>query len=125
MPRLLLVEDNELNRDALGRLLERRGFTMLQAPDGPAALAMAEQERPDLILLDIGLPGMDGHAVAQELRRRPATRAVPIIALTAHATASDRESALQAGCDDFEVKPVALSRLLPRIEALLARENRP
>jgi len=94
MPRLLLVEDNELNRDALGRLLERRGFTMLQASDGPTALALAEQERPDLILLDIGLPGMDGHAVAQELRRRPGTRAVPIIALTAHATASDRKSAL-------------------------------
>ena len=125
MPRLLLVEDNELNRDALGRLLERRGYTMLQATDGPAALVLAEREGPDLILLDIGLPGMDGHAVAQELRRRAATRAVPIIALTAHATASDRDSALEAGCDDFEVKPVNLARLLPRIEALLARRSQP
>ena len=125
MPRLLLVEDNELNRDALGRLLARRGFTLLFAKDGPAALAMAERERPDLILLDIGLPGMDGHEVARELRARPATTSIPVIALTAHATASDREAALEAGCDDFEVKPVAMGQLVPRIEALLARGPRP
>ncbi len=125
MPKLLLVEDNELNRDALGRLLERRGYTVLVAPDGPSALEAVERERPDLVLLDIGLPGMDGHAVARELRRRPAGSGLPIIALTAHATASDREAALQAGCDDFEVKPVALPRLLPRIEALLAHGRQP
>jgi len=125
MPKLLIVEDNELNRDALGRLLERRGFSVAGAEDGPAALLMAERERPDLVLLDIGLPGMDGHAVAEELRRREATADLPIIALTAHATASDRESALAAGCDDFEVKPVVLARLLPRIEALLARGRKP
>lgn len=121
MPRLLLVEDNELNSDALGRLLARRGFTVLHAPDGPSALGMAERERPDLILLDIGLPGMDGHEVARELRLRPATAEIPIIALTAHATASDRYAALESGCDDFEVKPVSISRLVPLIEALLAR----
>lgn len=125
MPKLLLVEDNELNRDALGRLLERRGYTVLMAPDGPSALAAVERERPDLVLLDIGLPGMDGHAVAMELRQRPSGRGLPIIALTAHATASDREAAIKAGCDDFEVKPVALPRLLPMIEALLKPRERP
>jgi CheY-like chemotaxis protein len=121
MPRLLLVEDNELSSDALGRLLARRGFSVRVAPDGPTALDMAERERPDLILLDIGLPGMDGHEVARELRLRPATADVPIIALTAHATASDREAALASGCDDFEVKPVSMARLMPLIDALLAR----
>ena len=121
MPRLLLVEDNEFNSDALGRLLTRRGFTVLVAPDGPAALELAERERPDLILLDIGLPGMDGHEVAREMRLRPATAEIPIIALTAHATPSDRAAALEAGCDGFEVKPVSISRLLPLIETLLAR----
>lgn len=121
MPSLLLVEDNELSSDALGRLLIRRGFTVRVAADGPTALEMAERERPDLILLDIGLPGMDGHEVARALRLRPATAEVPIIALTAHATASDREAALASGCDDFEMKPVALARLMTRIEALLAR----
>ncbi len=121
MPRLLLVEDNELSSDALGRLLARRGFSVRVAPDGPTALDMAERERPDLILLDIGLPGMDGHEVARELRLRPATADVPIIALTAHATASDREAALASGCDDFEVKPVSMARMMPLIDALLAR----
>ncbi|HET8901864.1 MAG TPA: response regulator [Holophagaceae bacterium] len=125
MPRLLLVEDNELNSDALGRLLARRGFTVLHAPDGPAALEMAERDWPDLVLLDIGLPGMDGHEVARELRRRPATAKVPIIALTAHATAADRAAALESGCDDFEVKPVAIASLTARIESLLGRRPRP
>ena len=125
MPKVLIVEDNELNRDALSRLLERRGYTIVCAPDGPEGLRMAESERPDLVLLDIGLPGMDGHAVARELRRRPATAGLAVIALTAHATASDRESALAAGCDDFEVKPVALARLLPRMEALIEKGRRP
>ena len=120
MHRLLLVEDNELNSDALGRLLGRRGFTVLHAADGPRALEMAERERPDLVLLDIGLPGMDGHEVARELRLRPATAQLPIIALTAHATAADRAAALESGCDDFEVKPVAIASLVARIEALLS-----
>ncbi|HET6330898.1 MAG TPA: response regulator [Holophagaceae bacterium] len=121
MHKLLLVEDNELNSDALGRLLARRGFTMLHAPDGLRALEIAERERPDLVLLDIGLPGMDGHEVARELRLRPATAKLPIIALTAHATAADRKAALESGCDDFEVKPVSMARLVPLIETLLAR----
>ena len=125
MPKVLLIEDNELNRDALSRLLERRGYAVLCAPDGPSGLRAAETEKPDVVLLDIGLPGMDGHAVARELRRRPATAGLGVIALTAHATASDRESALAAGCDDFEVKPVALARLLPRIEALIEKGKRP
>ncbi len=125
MTRLLLVEDNELNRDALGRLLGRRGFTVTFAVDGPSALAQAEAVSPDLILLDIGLPGMDGHEVARALRARPATASIPIIALTAHATTHDRDLALAAGCDDFEVKPVAMASLLARIEAHLARKERP
>ncbi|MBS1784117.1 MAG: response regulator [Acidobacteria bacterium] len=125
MTRLLLVEDNELNRDALGRLLTRRGFTVTFAPDGPKALELAERDAPDLILLDIGLPGMDGHEVAHALRARVATARIPIIALTAHATAHDRESALAAGCDDFEVKPVAMASLLARIEAQLAKRGHP
>lgn len=125
MTRLLLVEDNELNRDALGRLLARRGFTVTFAPDGPSALEHSKREVPDLILLDIGLPGMDGHEVARALRATPATAAIPIIALTAHATTHDRDLALAAGCDDFEVKPVAMASLLTRIEAQLARKERP
>lgn len=125
MPRLLLVEDNELNSDALGRLLARRGFTVLHAADGPSALEMAERELPDLVLLDIGLPGMDGHEVARRLRLRPATAKIPIIALTAHATAADRAAALGSGCDDFEVKPVAIAALVARIESQLGRRPRP
>lgn len=121
MARLLLVEDNALNADALGRLLTRRGYTILLAENGPSGLEMAERHRPDLILLDIGLPGMDGHEVARQLRSSAATAAIPVIALTAHATASDRAAALEAGCDDFEVKPVAMDRLVSRIESLLAK----
>ena len=98
---------------------------MLHAPDGPAALEIAERDRPDLVLLDIGLPGMDGHEVARELRLRPATAEIPIIALTAHATAADRAAALESGCDDFEVKPVAIASLMARIESLLGRRPRP
>lgn len=123
MKKLLLVEDNELNRDALGRLLARRGFTVSFAPDGPSAVLRAESEAPDLILLDIGLPGMDGHEVARALRAKPATAPIPIIALTAHATAQDRESALAAGCDDFEVKPVDMASLLARIETQLGKRG--
>lgn len=120
MARLLLVEDNPLNSDALGRLLTRHGHQVRHAPDGPTALAMVERELPDLILLDIGLPGMDGHTVARALRARHATRALPILALTAHATAQDREAALASGCDGFEVKPISMPRLLPLIQALLS-----
>ena len=124
MTRLLLVEDNKLNSDALGRLLTRRGYTILLAENGLSGLEMAERERPDLILLDIGLPGMDGHEVARHLRARPATATIPVIALTAHATASDRTATLEAGCDDFEVKPVAMDLLVSRIESLLAKGPR-
>jgi two-component system, cell cycle response regulator DivK len=119
--RILLVEDNELNRDMLSRRLLRRGFEIAIAVNGAEGLSMARRERPDLVLLDMSLPVVDGWTVAGELKRDSATRAIPIIALTAHAMAGDRERALAAGCDDFDTKPVDLPRLLEKIEGLLGR----
>ena len=119
MPKVLLVEDNEENRDALSRRLERRGYEVVIAIDGKQGVAMALAEAPDLILLDISLPEMDGWEVAQALEASEATRAIPIIALTAHAMTGDREKALEAGCDDYHTKPVQLPRLLAQMEALL------
>jgi two-component system, cell cycle response regulator DivK len=119
--RILLVEDNELNRDMLSRRLVRRGFEIAIAVDGAEGLSLARRERPDLVLLDMSLPVMDGWTVAGELKRDPATHAIPIIALTAHAMAGDRERALAAGCDDFDTKPVDLPRLLQKIEGLASR----
>jgi CheY-like chemotaxis protein len=116
----LLVEDHEPNRDMLTRRLERRGYTILVAGDGPQGLELAQQERPGLVLLDLSLPLMDGWAVCRALKADPATRTIPIIALTAHAMAGDREKALEAGADDYDTKPVDLPRLLAKIEALLA-----
>jgi CheY-like chemotaxis protein len=116
---ILLVEDNEMNRDMLTRRLARRGYTVLSAVDGAEGLAMAEREAPDLILMDMSLPEVDGWEATTRLKRSPSTRAIPVIALTAHAMASDRESALAAGCDDFDTKPVELPRLLEKINALL------
>jgi two-component system, cell cycle response regulator DivK len=120
-PRILLVEDNELNRDMLTRRLQRRGYAVLSAGDGAEALAVAEREVPDLILLDMSLPVLDGWQAATRLKSSPATHDIPVIALTAHAMASDREHALAVGCDDFDTKPVELPRLLGKIEALLER----
>jgi two-component system, cell cycle response regulator DivK len=121
MARLLLVEDNELNRDMLGRRLRRRGHEVLLAADGQQGVDLARAERPALILLDLSLPGLDGWEAARRLKAAPETRATPILALTAHAMAGDRERALAAGCDDYDTKPVELPRLLAKIDALLAR----
>jgi two-component system, cell cycle response regulator DivK len=121
MARLLLVEDNELNRDMLCRRLRRRGHEVLLAADGQQGLDLALAERPALILLDLSLPGLDGWEAARRLKAAPETRGTPILALTAHAMAGDRERALAAGCDDYDTKPVELPRLLGKIDALLAR----
>ena len=120
MARILLVEDNELNRDMLSRRLERRGHVVLVAVDGAAGVAAAQAERPDLILMDMSLPVLDGWEATRRLKAAEATRTIPVIALTAHAMSGDREQALAAGCDDFDTKPVDLPRLLGKIDALLA-----
>lgn len=125
MATILLVEDNELNRDMLARRLQRRGYAVLLAVDGAAGLDLARSARPDLLLLDMSLPVLDGWAVARQLKADPATRAIPIIALTAHAMAGDRAEALAAGCDDYDSKPIDLPRLLTKIEALLDRGATP
>jgi len=120
MPRrILLVEDNEMNRDMLSRRLERRGFEVVIAVDGAAGVELARERRPDLVLMDIGLPVMDGYAATRALKADPATRVIPVIALTASAMVGDREKCFAAGCDDYDTKPVELSRLLGKIEALL------
>ena len=119
MARILLVEDNELSRDMLSRRLARRGFEMIEAPDAEQALVLAAADAPDLILMDLSLPGMDGLEAVTRLRAAPATRLVPIIALSAHALSSDRDRALAVGCDDFDTKPVDLPRLLDKIGQLL------
>lgn len=120
MARILLVEDNELNRDMLSRRLVRKGFEVVTAVDGREAIARARTEMPDLILIDMNLPEVDGWQATGELKADVATRAIPVIALTAHAMAGDRARALDAGCDDFDTKPVDLERLLGKIAALLA-----
>ena len=125
MPKILLVEDNELNRDMLSRRLERRGYQVIIAVDGAQGLAMAQSEAPDLILMDMSLPVLDGWEAARRLKVASETRAIPIIALTAHAMLGDREKAIEAGCDDFDTKPIELPQLLEKIEALLARKTAP
>ncbi len=117
MPKLLLVEDNEMNRDVLGRLLARRGYSVVVAEDGEAAVRMALAEPPDLILMDISLPEVDGYEATRRIRS--AGLKVPIIALTAHAMTSDRDRALAAGCSDYEAKPVEFQRLLQKIRSHL------
>ena len=121
MARILLVEDNAMNSDMLSRRLARSGHTVRIAGDGVQALEAASKEQPDLVLMDIGLPVMDGWEATRRLRAMPETRAVPIIALTAHAMSGERERAIAAGCDDYETKPVDFKRLLAKIEQLLAR----
>ena len=120
MAKILLVEDNEMNRDMLARRLERRGYQVVIAIDGAQGVRLAQTEEPDLILMDMSLPVLDGWEATRQLRVLPATQAIPIIALTAHAMAGDREQALQAGCDDYDSKPIEFARLLGKIEALLA-----
>ena len=117
--KILLVEDNEMNRDMLSRRLQRRGYEMLIAVDGESGLALTRSDAPALVLMDMSLPGIDGWEATRRLKADPATRAIPVIALTAHAMAGDREQALAAGCDDFDIKPIDLDRLLGKIEALL------
>lgn len=119
MPKILLVEDNEMNREMLSRRLVRKGFEVVIAVDGLQGVAMASTERPALVLLDMSLPGIDGWEVARRLRADPATQALPVIALTAHAMSEDRERALAAGCNEFDTKPVDLERLLGKMNSLL------
>jgi len=125
MIKILLVEDNEMNRDMLSRRLQRKGYEVLIAVDGEQGVGIAKSESPDLILMDMSLPVLDGWDATRRLKGTPATGDIPIIALTAHAMADDREKALQAGCDDYDTKPVELARLLAKIEALLGQQIAP
>ena len=125
MSKILLIEDNELNRDMLSRRLQKRGYEVVMAVDGEQGVAAALSEAPALILMDMSLPGIDGWEATRRLKAAPQTRHIPIIALTAHAMADDRDKALAAGCDDFDTKPVELPRLLEKIEALLKRAPPP
>jgi len=122
MTKLLVVEDNDENWDMLSRRLQRRDYDVVRAPDGAQAVNMAHSEAPDLILMDMNLPIMDGWEATRQIRAQPDGAAIPIIALTAHAMSGDREKALQAGCDDYHTKPVELPRLLTQIEALLSNK---
>lgn len=119
MPKVLLVEDNEESREGLARHLRRRGYETLLAVDGREGVDVARAEVPDLILMDMSLPGLDGWEATRQLKAAPGTRGIPVIALTAHAMAGDREKALEVGCDDYDTKPVEIPRLLGKIESLL------
>jgi CheY-like chemotaxis protein len=123
MPRILLVEDNEMNRDMLSRRLARKEYEVLVAVDGKEGVVMAGSEAPDLILMDMSLPVMDGWEATRQLKASPETKAIPIIALTAHAMSGDREKAMEAGCDDYDTKPIELPRLLAKMEALLGEKK--
>jgi two-component system, cell cycle response regulator DivK len=125
MPKILLVEDNEMNRDMLSRRLQKRGYEVVIAEDGEQGVRLAQSETPALVLMDMSLPVLDGWEATRQLKAAPATRSIPVIALTAHAMAGDRERALEAGADDFDTKPVELTRLLEKIEALLAKKPAP
>jgi CheY-like chemotaxis protein len=123
MPRILLVEDNEMNRDMLSRRLQRKGYSVLIAVDGEQGLATAYSEIPDLILMDISLPFIDGYEVTRRLKANPRTKHIPVIALTAHALLTDRDKAMKAGCNDYDTKPVDFTRLTEKIETLLVKEK--
>ncbi len=123
MAKILLVEDNEMNRDMLSRRLERKGYQVILALDGEEGVTMAQSEVPDLILMDMSLPMMDGWEATKLIKAAPATSQIPVIALTAHAMSGDREKAIEAGCDDYDTKPVELARLLEKIQALLAKRG--
>jgi CheY-like chemotaxis protein len=123
MTKIPLVEDNEENRDMLSRRLTRRGYKVVIAMDGEQGVTMAESEVPDLILMDMDLPVLNGWEAARQLKAVSATQAIPIIALTAHAMVGDRKKALEAGCDDYDTKPVEFLRLLEKIEAFLGKET--
>ena len=119
MHKILLVEDNEMNRDMLSRRLERKGYQVVLAVDGQSGVELAGTEAPDLVLMDMSLPVLDGWEATRRLKADPATAHLPVIALTAHAMSGDRERAIAAGCDDYDTKPIELARLLGKIEALL------
>jgi CheY-like chemotaxis protein len=119
MPKILLVEDNEMNRDMLSRRLTRNGFEVVIATNGQEGVDLATSSKPDLILMDMSLPILDGWEATRQVKANPATKAIPVIALTAHAMVQDKEKALAAGCDEFDTKPVELPRLLEKIKALL------
>jgi CheY-like chemotaxis protein len=121
MTKILLVEDNDMNRDMLSRRLKRKGYDVVVAVDGEQGVAMATSENPNLILMDMSLPVIDGWEATRRIKASPQTAGIPIIALTAHAMAPDREKALAAGCDDYDTKPIELSRLLGKIEQLLGK----
>ena len=121
MTKILLVEDNELNRDMLSRRLIRKGYDVLVAEDGVKGVQLTGTEQPDLVLMDMSLPVLDGWEATQRLKADPGTRSIPVIALTAHAMKEDREKALAAGCDDYDTKPIELPRLLDKMERLLGR----
>jgi two-component system cell cycle response regulator DivK len=123
LSKILLVEDNEMNRDMLTRRLQRRGYEVVIAVDGAQGLAMAQSERPALILMDISLPVLDGWEATRRLKIAPETKSIPVIALTAHAMSGDREKCIEAGCDDFDTKPVEIARLVEKIETLLNRSK--
>ena len=123
MPKILLVEDDEMNRDMLSRRLERRGYQVVIALDGEQAVVMAVRRLPDLILMDMSLPVLDGWEATRRIRAASETRGVPIIALTAHAMQGDREKAIEAGCDDYDTKPIEFQRLLEKIEAILGKRT--
>ena len=120
MAKILLVEDNEMNRDMLSRRLMRRGYEVAVAVDGAQGVAMARSEKPDLVLMDLSLPGIDGWEATRRIKAGADTKHLPVIGLTAHAMAGDREKALEAGCDDYDTKPIELDRLIGNIESLLS-----
>jgi two-component system cell cycle response regulator DivK len=122
--KILVVEDNEISRAILSRRLEKRGFAVIQACDGGEGIALASREKPDLILMDMSLPGIDGWHATRELRKLPETTGIPVIALTAHTLPGDRDRAIEAGCDEYEGKPVELPQLMSKIESLLSRGSR-
>jgi CheY-like chemotaxis protein len=125
MAKILLVEDNEMNRDMLSRRLARKGYEVSIAVDGKQGVEMARADVPDLILMDMSLPVLDGWEATRQLKGADATRSIPVIALTAHAMSGDRERALEAGCDDYDTKPIELARLLEKIESMLNRTAAP
>jgi two-component system cell cycle response regulator DivK len=123
LSKILLVEDNEMNRDMLTRRLQRRGYEVVVAVDGAQGLAMAQSETPAIVLMDISLPVLDGWEATRRLKMAPETKSIPVIALTAHAMTGDRERCIEAGCDDFDTKPVEIARLVGKIETLLQRSK--
>ncbi len=122
LAKILLVEDNEMNRDMLSRRLERKGFVMILAVTGDEGISLARKESPDLILMDMSLPGTDGWQASKILKSAADTRAIPILGLSAHAMEAERQKALQAGCDDYDTKPIDMDRLLRKINALLSND---